>query len=258
MNTPKFTVITVCYNVADSIEETILSVINQTYSNLEYIIIDGASTDGTIDVINKYRDRITYFLSEPDKGIYDAMNKGVKASTGDWINFMNAGDTFYSKSVIADIVPYIEVESKILYGDTVFLYSMGKKVYRPSSSVDMGNGMFFNHQSSFADAVCMKKYLFDGSYKLSADYKFHYTLYKRGMKFQYVPVIIANYDAQNGASSRQYPLLLKEYGQIRGESDSLKWQVLYMCNVFFFYVKSFMKIFVPTRILMKKNRIENI
>ena len=97
---PKISVVTVCYNAVETIEKTILSVINKTYQNIEYIIIDGASTDGTVDIINRYRDKIAYFVSEPDKGIYDAMNKGINAATGDWISFMNAGDTFYCNKTI--------------------------------------------------------------------------------------------------------------------------------------------------------------
>ena len=95
MNNPKISVVTVCYNAVDLIEETILSVINQTYRNVEYIIIDGASTDGTVDIINKYRDKIAYFVSEPDKGIYDAMNQAVGRIRGDHVLFLNCGDYLY-------------------------------------------------------------------------------------------------------------------------------------------------------------------
>ena len=88
-------VVTVSYNAVSTIEQTILSVINQTYPHIEYIIIDGGSTDGTVDVIKKYADKITYWVSEPDKGIYDAMNKGLRRVRGDWCVFMNSGDILY-------------------------------------------------------------------------------------------------------------------------------------------------------------------
>ena len=98
MNNPLISVVTVSYNAVTTIEKTILSVINQNYSNIEYIVIDGGSIDGTVDIIKKYADKITYWVSEPDKGIYDAMNKGIIVATGEWINFMNTGDTFYNEN----------------------------------------------------------------------------------------------------------------------------------------------------------------
>lgn len=99
---PLISIITVTFNAEASIEQTILSVINQTFSNIEYIIVDGASKDGTIDIINKYRSKIDLFISEKDRGIYDAMNKGIDLSTGDWLLFMNSGDRLVNENVISD------------------------------------------------------------------------------------------------------------------------------------------------------------
>ena len=100
MDTPIISVITVCYNAVANIEETMLSVLNQRYDKVEYIVIDGGSKDGTLDVIKKYANKLAYWISEPDKGIYDAMNKGIAKATGDWINFMNAGDKFINEEVL--------------------------------------------------------------------------------------------------------------------------------------------------------------
>lgn len=102
-SSPIISVVTVCYNAVTEIERTIQSVIGQSYPNIEYIIIDGGSKDGTVDLIRKYADKLAYWISEPDKGIYDAMNKGIAVSTGDWICFLNAGDWFAGTRVLAEV-----------------------------------------------------------------------------------------------------------------------------------------------------------
>ena len=119
-NNPLISVVTVSYNAVLTIEQTILSVINQTYPHIEYIIIDGGSTDGTVDIIKKYANRIAYWVSEPDKGIYDAMNKGIRTAKGEWINFMNAGDLFYSKDTLEKVFSKsINDNIKVIYGDVM-------------------------------------------------------------------------------------------------------------------------------------------
>lgn len=118
---PLISIITVVFNGEKYLEETIKSVINQTYENVEYIIIDGGSSDGTLDIIKKYEERIDYWVSEKDKGIYDAMNKGIDVASGEWLNFMNAGDKLNGK----EILKYVFINSNIknsdfIYSDTIF------------------------------------------------------------------------------------------------------------------------------------------
>lgn len=118
MRNNKISIITVCYNAGSDLEKTIESVILQNYDNLEYIVIDGGSTDDTEKIINKYRNHIDKCVSESDNGIYDAMNKGIKIATGEWLNFMNAGDIFYNNHVLSDIFSQpIPDEKDFLYSD---------------------------------------------------------------------------------------------------------------------------------------------
>lgn len=131
----KISVITVCYNAVSSLEKTILSVLNQTYSNIEYIIIDGGSTDGSVDIIKKYIDRLAYWVSEPDNGVYDAMNKGVCAASGDWVNFMNAGDSFYCNETISTLfAESIDKTVVCIFGNTIFHYLEKDVLIRYKSS----------------------------------------------------------------------------------------------------------------------------
>jgi glycosyltransferase involved in cell wall biosynthesis len=96
-------IITVVYNSVATIEETIVSVLNQSYRNVEYIIIDGGSNDGTVEVVEKYANQLAYFVSEPDSGLYDAMNKGITASSGEWLLFLNSGDSLFNKHVLTEV-----------------------------------------------------------------------------------------------------------------------------------------------------------
>lgn len=138
---PLVSVITVCLNSRKDIEKTILSVINQTYSDLEYIIIDGASDDSTLDIIQKYGSSISRWISEPDEGIYDAMNKGIKLSSGDWLIFMNSGDYFSDANVVAKIIKIYNKDKNslnktgLIYGNALAVneefginYRLGKKI----------------------------------------------------------------------------------------------------------------------------------
>jgi len=144
---PIITVITVTKNDAQGLEETILSVLNQTYSNVEYLIIDGGSTDETLDVLHKYDHAIDYWVSEPDRGIYDAMNKGLRASTGNWINFLNAKDRFCSSDTIQAIASnYLQSDAKFIYSDVLLAGSSKKETM--VRHICNHERLIINHQAS--------------------------------------------------------------------------------------------------------------
>ena len=197
---PKISVVTVCYNAAATIEKTMLSVINQTYENIEYIIIDGGSTDGTVDIIKKYADRIAYWVSEPDKGIYDAMNKGIKVATGEWINFMNAGDEFYDKDVIKEIVQSFTVMDAVYYGDA-WVSSINKKYWGKFSKLKLAMGNIC-HQALFYPSLILKRKLYNTDYCIFADYVLNLKLWNT-IKFNYIPQIVCLYDFGGLSTTRK-------------------------------------------------------
>lgn len=249
MNKPLITIITVCYNAISSIEKTILSVINQTYPNIEYIIIDGGSTDGTIDIIKKYEDKTTYWISEPDKGIYDAMNKGIKLATGEWINFMNCGDTFYSKTSISEVFQKANLESDIIYGNTNLLLSTGEYIQRGKVVTNL-EYMPFVHQSSFSRSYLMKKYGFDTKYKICADKNFFYTIYQNKNKFEYVDVNISNYEGENGFSAVNAVNMFREIGRIENKDQTLSWRINFTIFKYIYFLKSYIKSILPQKLVL--------
>lgn len=189
---PKISVVTVSYNAVDTIEETMLSVLNQTYLNIEYIIIDGGSTDGTVDIIKKYADRLAYWVSEPDKGIYDAMNKGINAATGDYIYFLGGDDTLLNSTIINEIFDTVDINCKdIIYGNVIL---------QPSGKIYGGKFTKWKlirknicHQAIFYPRSALKEHPYTLRFRAYADYYENIQLWGGRYKFTYKPISIANF-----------------------------------------------------------------
>jgi glycosyltransferase involved in cell wall biosynthesis len=203
---PLVSIITVCLNSEKTIEQTIQSVINQTYPNIEYIIIDGKSTDGTLDIINKYKDKISILVSEKDKGIYNAMNKGLTQATGEVIYFLQSDDYLFNDSVIERVMDeFIKYpETQIIYGDLVVAMKNRNYVasYKRITNYYYLYRRGISQQAIFANrAVFAKTGLFDERYNICADYDwFLKCLIKYNIKSKYIGEIITVFSGL-GASS---------------------------------------------------------
>jgi len=172
---PLITVITVVYNGEQFLEDTILSVINQTYDNVEYIIIDGGSSDGTLNLIHKYEHAIDYWVSEKDNGIYDAMNKGVSLVTGDLVNFMNSDDIFDDFNVLMRLSSeFNQKEVVLFYGDVK--YSNGKRFLSALSAKTLLHNTI-HHQGAFYRKELFRLFRYDGSLNISSDYELNLIIY---------------------------------------------------------------------------------
>ena len=192
--TPTVTVVTVVLNAAEVIDRTLRSVVNQDYPNLEYIIVDGGSTDGTLELIGKYRSRIATLISEPDGGIYEAMNKGVAVASGEWILFMNAGDLFVENNVITRAFSLCKwQECDVIYGDGIFSDGARRLIERAPNRVTLLDGNGFSHQSTFVRTALQREYGFDVSERIAADYDLFLRLYKAGKVFRRVDVVISEF-----------------------------------------------------------------
>lgn len=255
-NNPKISIVTVCYNAASEIERTIKSVINQTYPNIEYVIIDGGSKDGTIDIIKKYADKITYWISEPDKGIYDAMNKGIIAATGDWINFLNAGDWYCDRQVLSDVISHIPSNQSvdILYGSIYNVFETYHYRLDPFEIDKMGKFMAVLHPASFIRASYHKSHLFDISYKSSGDYHFFYNAYyTHKASFSRIPVVTTYFDATKGVSKDNRSLA--RYENFRLQNRKAIELPIYKLYWGFLDIKRLLKnVFISPQ--MQKNRLQ--
>lgn len=206
-------IVTVVLNARDKIERTICSVLSQSYPNLEYIVIDGGSTDGTLHAINQYIDKISQFVSEKDNGLYDAMNKGLTMATGDWIGFMNAGDVFSSQDVLAEIFSKNDLtEFDVVYGDAVSVEETidGERriIWRGAEDISILNKCpAYRHGASFVRRAKHLQYQFDLAKKpilgFSLDFYQIYSMYRGGCKFLYRPITIMDYEKDGISNSPQ-------------------------------------------------------
>jgi glycosyltransferase involved in cell wall biosynthesis len=194
-------VIVVCYNEApDRVHDTLSSIVNQDYPNVEIVVIDGGSDEKILRSFQRFKDQIACFISEPDEGIFDAMNKGVLRAKGEWVIFMNIGDRFWSSDSLSDLLFCSTEDHAVLYGDVV------KEISKVTQSPSHLNGYVFYsrgicHQALLARRSLFKKVgLLDTSYKLCADGDWIYRAYKSGTCFKYIPVVVSSYEG-GGASS---------------------------------------------------------
>lgn len=214
--TPKFSVITVCYNAEATIEDTIQSVISQTYHHVEYIIVDGASKDRTMDIVNRYREHIAIIVSERDKGLYDAMNKGIGLATGDYLCFLNAGDSFHEDDTLQQMVHSIHTPQlpDVLYGETELVDHEGhflrmRRLSAPEVLTwkSFRQGMLVCHQAFFPRRDLVMPY--DLRYRFSADFDWCIKIMKKSKVLHNTHLTLIDYLAE-GMTTRNHKASLKE------------------------------------------------
>ena len=217
MSQPKLSVITIVFNNVRDIERTVLSVINQSYSNIEYVVIDGGSADGTLEILNKYKTRISTLISGKDNGIYDAMNKGLANATGDYVVFMNSGDEIYAPDTVEKIFS-TQPDADIYYGETEMFdenwTSIGQRRHKAPSQFtwkDFKYGMSISHQAIYIRRAITEP--FDTNYKLSADIDWILRAAKRAKKIVNTNIYVAKY-LVGGMSKKRHRQSLVERFQI--------------------------------------------
>ncbi len=200
----KISIVTVIFNDVNNIENTINSVISQNYNNFEYIIIDGASVDGSLEIIDKYNNSIDFIISEPDKGIYFAMNKALDCCNGDFIIFMNSGDSFFDNRVLSDIAPLLQYD-KFFFGRCQIIDLHGRNWFYPDTLVDENyisrwlGWSYPNHQSCFFPKVFYKSNYFNVNYRISSDSDYKLRALK-SLDYVFIDKLISTF-ALGGVSS---------------------------------------------------------
>ena len=213
---PKFSIITVTYNAGAVLEDTIQSVITQTYRNVEYIIVDGGSKDHTLDIINRYREHIHTLVSEPDKGLYDAMNKGIRLATGDYLCFLNAGDELHEDDTLQLMVHSITGTElpDVLYGETAIVDEEGHflRMRRLSAPENLNwtsfkDGMLVCHQAFFPRRELAEPY--DLRYRFSADFDWCIRIMKKSHTLHNTHLTLIDY-LNEGMTTRNHRASLHE------------------------------------------------
>lgn len=213
MSRPILSIITIVYNNAKDIERTMLSILNQSYTNIEYIVIDGASTDGTLDIIRKYENRIATLISEKDKGIYDAMNKGLAQATGDYVLFMNSGDEIYELDTVEKVFATAP-NADIYYGETEMYdenwNSLGQRRHKAPETFTWRSfkyGMSISHQAIYIKRSLTEPY--NLRYKYSADIDWIIKIAKKASNIVNTHLYVAKY-LVGGMSKQKHLESLKE------------------------------------------------
>lgn len=197
----------VTYNCAKTIEKSLLSIINQDYSNLEFVIADGESTDDTLNIIRKYSDKITTIVSEPDHGIYDAMNKCLRLATGDYLIFMGSDDLFRNNHILTEITSYLNSDA-IYYGNVY--RTCRKDIYCGKYNSFKFAVKNISHQALFYPKSVYKNHTYKLEYRLFADWVYNMELWNN-YKFQYMPVTVTDYNDVGASNSQKDDCFFRDY-----------------------------------------------
>ncbi len=239
----KISVITICYNSEKEIEKTIKSVVFQNYNNIEYIIVDGGSTDNTLNIINKYKSKFNIkLISEKDNGIYDAMNKGVDMATGEYINFMNSGDYFYSNNTINEIMPFLNNED-IVYGNTKVIYKNFENIKKEPSPDNLWKGRI-PHQSAFIKTLINKKYKYNTKNELVADFEFFLKVYYSSGNIKKIDKTISIFSKDGITEKKSMQVIKDAHKTVKKFKKGIKVDIYY--NLL--KIKPFIKKYAGTRI----------
>ena len=215
---PKLSIITVNLNNRDGLQRTIDSVVGQTFTDYEWIVIDGGSTDGSRELIEQYADRFAYWVSEPDKGIYNAMNKGIAHAKGEWLQFLNSGDWLYENTTLEKVFEK-NYEADVLFGDSIYIRKENsfQHICPDPLTLSFLYSDFLNHQSTFYKKTVFDSYSYDETNRIYSDWQLSLELVLDGKIFQHLPFFVVYYNFE-GQSAYFNEELAREYNNIKNKT----------------------------------------
>lgn len=254
----KFSIIVVSLNTRNKLENTLQSIIKQSLKSYEILVIDGKSNDGTFDIISKYKKFLKKILIKKDRGIYFAMNRGIKLASNDWLIFLNSGDTFCSIHTLKKIHLNIKRNTTldILVGNTKIINHniVYKKKFKKLSSESLTS--CFSHQSCAIRRSLHKNNYFKTKYKIAADFNFFMDIYKKKAKFLYINQTISTNEA-HGISDKERFLALREFRDINKYNDNVNFKFLkYLILNFYFIINFIAKLLLPIFLQKKILRLK--
>lgn len=261
MHTPVLSIITVCFNAKKELQLTIENVLSQTWTHFEYLVIDGGSNDCSVDLLEHCKPlfaekEISFrYISESDHGIYDAMNKGTRMASGNWLLFLNAGDLLYAPDILGKIFSNSH-NADILYGDTICVYQGHQKKYPALPLNHLTYEMAFCHQSAFISRKLLMEYPYDTSFKVCADHNFFLHAYLLKKTFEYLPFPISIYEIA-GFSDKNKLLSHQEKQRMQKQSGVLHYSPAWAIREISFYLKYVIKSVFGQKLInfVRKNRL---
>lgn len=261
MSKPIVSIITVCYQAKEALNATIQNILEQDFLAFEYLVIDGGSTDGSKELLEEAsllfaKKTIPFrFLSEADKGIYDAMNKGTTLAQGNWLLFLNAGDLLAEHQVLQQIFK-TPPEADILYGDTLCTYQGQKKRYPALPLKNLAYEMAFCHQSVFIRKELLLQHPYDISYRVCADHEFFLSMYLQNKSFSYQAIPISIYEIA-GFSDKNKLLAHREQHRMQKELGIFRFSFSWLSREICFYIKQSLKSLFGQKLIdwIRKNRL---
>lgn len=243
---PTISVITIAFNDREGLRTTMASVLAQTYPHIEYIVVDGGSTDGSMDLIQQHAQSLTRWVCEPDNGIYDAINKGIRLCTGDWVIFMNAGDDFVSPNIVSEVFSKpISPDISFIYGDRIVKYVNYQVLRRAGPTEAMWKGSQFSHQSIFIRGDFQRKHTYKLDNRISADFELFFEAYDTGLKFTKLDYPIACVNSGGLSDRARLESILDFYRVVRRVQPNLKIHIYFVCLLVLQSVKLSAKRLVP-------------